>query len=243
MACQRSVPVRLDVGRPAGGIQGPGVVPARTLAQIGQAPGYPGRRHLDLAPADSSSGHPETSWTALTLACPGGSVDGLGRRQPSHRATQLPIDRYNNDGRGAFTSSQRWVQGLRCGEAHECSRRRRIWALGGNPVGTSRMAWSSHAECPSRPRQSYPEAGDSWPGSSFPGGDFPARFTSEDVISPPRGRAQTLANAVMPICVAAFPCARFWLRNYLTFTLSISVAPGNAAARLLYGLLCAGSPR
>jgi hypothetical protein len=87
------------------------------------------------------------------------------------------------------------------------------------------------------------EAGDFWPDSSFPGGDFPAGFTSEDVISPPRGRAQTLANAVMPICVAAFPCARFWLRNYLTFALSISAAPGNAAARLLYGLLCAGSRR
>jgi hypothetical protein len=58
-----------------------------------------------------------------------------------------------------------------------------------------------------------------------------------------RGRAQTLANAVMPICVAAFPCARFWLRNYLTFALSISAAPRNTAARLLYGLLCAGSPR
>ena len=69
--------------------------------------------------------------------------------------------------------------------------------------------WSSHVECPSRPRQSYPEAGDSWPGSSFPGGDFPAGFTSEDIISPPRGRAQTLANAVMPICVAAFPCPVF----------------------------------
>ena len=110
MACQRSVPVRLDTGRPAAGIQGPGVVPARAAWRRSA-------RRLNI-PADGTSTrrrptpHPETRWTALALACPGGSVDGISRRQPSHRATRLPINRYHNDHRGALTSSQRWVQGF-----------------------------------------------------------------------------------------------------------------------------------
>ena len=88
-------------------------------------------RRLDI-PADGTSTrrrptpHPvirrRDGQPSLWLAPAAALSDGIGRRQPSHRATRLPIDRYNNDGRGAFTSSQRWVQGLRCGGAHECSR-------------------------------------------------------------------------------------------------------------------------
>src|SRR5271166_102583 len=79
------------VGRPPGGTQGPGVVPARAAWRRSA-------RRLDI-PADGTSTrrrptpHPETRWTALALTYPGGSVDGIGRRQLSHRATRLPTDR------------------------------------------------------------------------------------------------------------------------------------------------------
>ena len=165
MACQRSVPVRLDVGRPAGGIHGPGGVPARAAWRRSA-------RCLDI-PADGTSTrrratpHPETRWTVLALACPGGSVDGIGRRQPSHRATRLPIDRYNNDGRGAFTSSQRWVQGFtvrwaaeldaRCFQRGFCLASRRTSSrissrTGGRPVVFGNAALAVARPSPTRSR-------------------------------------------------------------------------------------------
>ena len=145
MACQRSVPVRLDVGRPAGGIQGPGVVPARAAWRRSA-------RCLDI-PADGTSTrrrsapHPETRWIVLALACPGGSVDGIGCRQPSHRATRLPIDTITTVGVPSRPVND-GCRALRCGGPHECSRcgRERVKASG--PGCGSWLLRHRHVECP-----------------------------------------------------------------------------------------------